>query len=67
MAKFDRKIEPEFVGVKGLDTAAVSAEFPQLRLPTEEIADSGIVRLGNGFISADFPVNSPRRRRSSRS
>lgn len=33
----------------------LAAEFPQLRLPNKEVADSGIVRLGNGFISANFP------------
>jgi len=40
---------------KAADNAALAARFPKLRLPTEEIADSGIVRLGNGFITANFP------------
>jgi hypothetical protein len=33
----------------------LAAEFPQLRLPNKEVADSGKVRLGNGVISAGFP------------
>jgi hypothetical protein len=33
----------------------LAAEFPQLRLPNKEVADSGVVRLGNGFVSANFP------------
>jgi hypothetical protein len=33
----------------------LAAEFPQLRLPNQEVADSGIVRLGNGMITANFP------------
>ena len=45
MAKFD----------KAADNAAQTARFPQLRLPNDEIADSGSVRLGNGFITANFP------------
>ena len=45
----------------------LAAEFPQLRLPNKEVADGGIVRLGNGFITAQFPVSSPRQRRFVRS
>ena len=33
----------------------LAPEFPQLHLPNEEIADRGIVRLGNGMITATFP------------
>jgi hypothetical protein len=33
----------------------LAAEFPQLRLPNKEVADSGVVRLGNGMITSTFP------------
>jgi hypothetical protein len=65
MASIDQKIGSELSDVA--DTAASTAEFPQLRLPTREIADSGIVRLGNGFITANFPFNSAQKRRAPRS
>ena len=45
MAKFD----------EAADNAAQATRFPKLRLPNHEIADSGIVRVGNGFITANFP------------
>jgi hypothetical protein len=37
------------------EMAATAPKFPQLRLPNQEVADSGIVRLGNGMITATFP------------
>ena len=49
MAKVDKRIGSE---LPGDDTAS---KFPQLRLPNQKIADSGIVRLGNGMITATFP------------
>jgi hypothetical protein len=67
MASIDQKIGSELPGDEVADTAALTAELPQLRLPSREIADSGIVRLGNGFITANFPFNSARKRRSTRS
>ena len=48
MAKVDKRI-----GLKPGDD--IAPEFPQLRLPNQKIADSGIVRLGNGMITATFP------------
>jgi hypothetical protein len=48
MASTDQK----FPGNEVADTAA---KFPKLRLPNREVADPGIVRLGNGMITAGFP------------
>jgi hypothetical protein len=45
----------------------MTTDFPQLRLPNPEIADSGIVRLGSGTITANFPFSSARKPRSIRS
>ena len=45
----------------------VTAEFPQLRLPNREIADTGLVRLGSGMITAIFPAKLAPTRRSTRS
>jgi hypothetical protein len=67
MASIDQEIGSELPGDAVADTAASTAEFPQLRLPTREIADSGFVRLGNGFITASFPFASSRKRGSTRS
>ena len=55
MPSIDQKIGSELPGDEVANTAAQTAEFPQLRLPNQEIADSGIVRLGNGMITATFP------------
>jgi hypothetical protein len=67
MASIDQTIGSELLGDKVADTGALTAGFPQLRLPSQKIADSGIVRLGSGVITADFPFNSARKRRSTRS
>ena len=68
MASIDQKIGSELPSEEAADTAALTSGFPQLRLPNREIADSGIVRLGNGFITANFPFNSAgKRRRPARS
>ena len=34
----------------------IAAEFPPLRHPDGKIADRGKVRLGDGVITAEFPV-----------
>ena len=49
MAPSDRKTGLEFSGDE------VANAFPQLRLPGKEVTDRGVVRLGNGFITAGFP------------
>jgi hypothetical protein len=67
MASIDQKIGSELASDEVAATAALISEFPLLRLPTREIADSGIVRLGNGFITANFPFNSARKRGPTRS
>jgi len=52
MASIDQKIGSE---LPGDEVANAAPQFPQLRLPNEQVADRGIVRLGNGMITAGFP------------
>ena len=51
MASIEQKTGSELPG----EMADAAPQFPQLRLPNQEVADRGIVRLGNGMITANFP------------
>ena len=52
MASVDQKNGSKLPGHEVADSAP---KFPKLRLPNREAADPGIVRLGNGMITAGFP------------